>query len=275
MRLLRLSAGWTAAGGGELSEQALLDLAADRPGRMLAEIGSGRTVAGLCYAAPRRRWSGTTVEIAAAADTDRAMLVRLVVEAMRTENVPPPRHLWTATEEEARAARACGLRTGRRLLRVARQLPLEVSAELPPGFDLRPYLPEMASPWLAANNRAFGLHPDNGDWNLDDVADRLSQPWFDAAGFLTAWRGTDLAAANWTKVHPRGVGEIYVVFVDPQFQGIRLGKAITVAGLRHLGEVRGCMNAHLHVEADNRRALRMYLGLGFTEEAAATVYVDG
>jgi mycothiol synthase len=72
----------------------------------------------------------------------------------------------------------------------------------------------------------------------------------------------ELLGFHWTKVHPGGLGEVYVLAVDPQAQGAGLGSALTVAGLGYLRE-RGVGEAMLYVESDNAAALRTYQKLGF------------
>jgi mycothiol synthase len=88
-----------------------------------------------------------------------------------------------------------------------------------------------------------------------------------------AWRGDPdeggvLLGSHWTKVHPAGdagpdpVGEIYVLGVDPDAQGIRLGGALTDLGLAYL-RGRGLDEVLLYVEEDNTAAVRLYEGRGF------------
>jgi mycothiol synthase len=121
--------------------------------------------------------------------------------------------------------------------------------------------------WLRVNARAFASHPEQGGWSAEDLRLREAEPWFDPAGFLLAVRADgSLAGFHWTKVHPGPppIGEVYVLGVDPAAQGMRLGPALTVAGLRHLRE-RGLSDVLLYVDDDNPGAVRLYQRLGFTE----------
>ena len=69
----------------------------------------------------------------------------------------------------------------------------------------------------------------------------------------------------------QSLGEVYVVGVDPAEQGSGLGRALTLAGLRHLRDL-GVAQAMLYVDEDNVPAIRMYEALGFTRATVDAMY---
>ncbi|GHC95943.1 mycothiol acetyltransferase [Nocardiopsis terrae] len=126
--------------------------------------------------------------------------------------------------------------------------------------------------WLEANARAFADHPEQGSLTLDDLLQREVEDWFDPRGFFVAVTNSgSIAAYHWTKTHADGaglsdsetVGEVYVVGVDPAWQGTGLGRALTLAGLAHLRDA-GLPWVHLYVDGDNEAAVRLYESLGFS-----------
>lgn len=140
-----------------------------------------------------------------------------------------------------------------------------------PPLVTRPFRPGLDDEgWLAVNNRAFVWHPEQGGWDRDRLAARLSERWVDLDGFLV--HEDDAGRVDgfcWTKVHParadRGeeaIGEIFVVAADPSRHGTGLGRALVLAGLDHLAAL-GLATAMLYVESDNEPALRLYGRLGF------------
>jgi mycothiol synthase len=142
--------------------------------------------------------------------------------------------------------------------------------DLPPdppladGVRVRPYAPGGDdAAWLAVNAAAFATHPEQGRWTQADLDARKAEPWFDPAGFLVAERDGRLLGYHWTKVHPDGAGEVYVLGVAPEAQGLGLGNALLVRGLRHLADG-GAAEVLLYVDGDNPGALRLYERAGFT-----------
>ena len=152
-------------------------------------------------------------------------------------------------------------------------------AVLPAGVVIRAFVPgQDEKAWLAANAAAFAHHPEQGAMTLADLHARMAEDWFDPAGFLLAESadGGELLGFHWTKVHPRSgshpsIGEVYVVGVTPQAQGSGLGKALTIAGIKHLQDA-GEHAIMLYVDADNAAAVGLYRKLGFTRWDADVMY---
>ncbi|HVB19615.1 MAG TPA: GNAT family N-acetyltransferase [Acidimicrobiales bacterium] len=154
-----------------------------------------------------------------------------------------------------------------RMLQLMRvRLPV-VPVEVPPGAILRNFEPETdAEAWLGQNNAAFADHPEQGAWRLGDLTERTREPWFDPSGFLVLEIQGQLAASCWTKVHelhPDRFGEIYVISVDPKFQGRGLGRVMVTQGLEALRR-KGVADAVLFVDNSNESAKKLYESLGFT-----------
>ncbi|ASU82144.1 GNAT family N-acetyltransferase [Nocardiopsis gilva YIM 90087] len=135
--------------------------------------------------------------------------------------------------------------------------------------------------WLKANAAAFADHPEQGGVTLDDLRQREAEEWFDPEGFFVAEETATgaIAGFHWTKTHADGagltdgepVGEVYVVGIDPAWQGTGLGRALTLVGLRYLRD-RGLPWVLLYVDEENRAAVRLYESLGFTLWDADVMY---
>jgi mycothiol synthase len=162
----------------------------------------------------------------------------------------------------------------------AARLP-EVS--LPDGFTTRHFVVgQDEDAWLRVNARAFADHPEQGRITRHDLDQRIAEPWFDELGFIliedTDGATPELAASHWTKVLPADdpdagpdEGEVYVVGVDPAYQGLGLGRMVTLLGLAHLRD-RGLSAAMLYVDADNAAAVSTYSRLDFTRRAVDIMY---
>lgn len=190
-------------------------------------------------------------------------------------------HVWVnkPRPEHDQIAAQNGLTKGRDLYQMRRRLPVEEPFEL----ETRPFRPGVDDEaWLAVNNRAFAWHPEQGRWNEATLKSRQAEPWFDAGGFLlhdepaaTAGGPLRLAGFCWTKVHgdhEPPLGEIYVVAVDPDFQGRGLGRKLVLAGLRRLASL-GLVDGMLYVDAGNRPAIKLYIDLGFDIDHIDRAYV--
>jgi len=168
--------------------------------------------------------------------------------------------LYRPTDDATDRAAMYGFRFDRDLLQMRRALPAARRARV----MTRPFVVgDDEEAWLAVNNRAFAGHAEQGTWTIDTLRHRMAQPWFDSDGFRLHEREGRLAAFCWTKRHDAGTGEIYVIGVDPDFQGLGLGKELTLAGLDHLVD-HGATDALLYVDGANVGARAMYERLGFS-----------
>jgi mycothiol synthase len=136
------------------------------------------------------------------------------------------------------------------------------AAQVPEGVRLRPFrVGRDEAEWLRVNRAAFATHPEQGRWTAADLAARLQEKWFDPDGLLVAEDESGLLGFHWTKVE-NGIGEVYVLGVDPRAQGTGLGRTLTLAGLAHLA-AHGIQQVDLYADESNVKAVKLYRSQGF------------
>ena len=54
--------------------------------------------------------------------------------------------------------------------------------------------------WLDLNNLIFSHHPDQGNWAMQDLDNRMSEPWLDEKGFFLATENGTIEGFVWTKL---------------------------------------------------------------------------
>ena len=121
--------------------------------------------------------------------------------------------------------------------------------------------------WLDLNNAIFTNHPDQGNWAVADLENRMAQPWFDPQGFFLATENGHIVGFVWTKIHQDlvnqdPVGELYVVGTDPVHHGRGIARALSVEAINYFVS-KGLKHAMLYVDADNDKGLKLYDSLGF------------
>jgi mycothiol synthase len=121
--------------------------------------------------------------------------------------------------------------------------------------------------WLTLNNKIFAHHPDQGNWVMQDLENRMAENWFDPKGFFLALKDGAIIGCCWTKIHhdlvnQEPVGELYVVGVHPDHAHQGIGRALSIAAINHLVAT-GIKESMLYVDADNEKGLALYASLGF------------
>lgn len=259
-----------------VGEQVLRELDADRTEHLLATDADDALVGYLNLSAngamaelvvhpqARRRGVGAALASAALAKTDGH------------------NQFWAhGTLQPAQAtAAALKLRPVRELVQMRRPLRDISEPAIPAGLHIRTYAGTSDdAELLRVNNAAFVHHPEQGGWTAAELAERRSEAWFDPSGLFLAFddQTNRLLGFHWTKVHldHPGLGEVYVLGVDPSAQGRGLGQLLTAIGLaslqRRLADAAE-PTVLLYVESDNAAAMRTYQRLGFTTYSVDTAY---
>ena len=273
-----------------LSEHVVLHIrqGGDVPAIHLLVRDPDGTLTGYAHVDTTDKVDGASAELVVHPLRRRHGLGRALVRAAITASGDGRLRLWAHGDHPSAGALALslGFARARVLFQMRRPLfaPLPETT-LPADVTLRTFQPGADdAEWLRVNARAFADHPDQGRWTLRDLRIRMSEPWFDPAGFLLAVSAESgaLLGFHWTKVHGSSghdhqhdpIGEVYVVGVDPSYAGRGLGRALTVAGLRHL-RAKGLDQAMLYVDESNTRAVALYEGLGFARWSTDVSYKLG
>ncbi|MBU6314690.1 MAG: GNAT family N-acetyltransferase [Actinomycetales bacterium] len=155
----------------------------------------------------------------------------------------------------------------RHILKLHRSL-IDPIPHIPNNFQFITFDPAThKEEWLTLNNTIFAHHPDQGNWAIQDLENRMSEPWFDPAGFFLCMHDEKIVGFCWTKIHhdfvnQDPIGELYVIGVDPEEAGKGIGKAVCQEGLIYLKE-KGIKQAMLYVDDENEAGKGLYKTLGF------------
>lgn len=283
-----VSAATESDGVAPVGEQVLRELGHDRTEHLLITnpAPAGDAIVGYLNLSPPRDGETGMAELVVHPQARRRGIGSTLARAALAKTGAGNRFWAHGTLEPARAtASALGLAPVRELMQMRRSL-RDLPSTVPsvPGVKIRTYEGTADdAELLRVNNAAFAYHPEQGGWTDVELAERRNEPWFDPAGLFLAFAdsGSDRAGTllgfHWTKVHldRPGLGEVYVVGVDPSAQGRGVGQVLTAVGIDWLG--RRLADAPdptvmLYVESDNVAAVRTYQRLGFTTYSVDTAY---
>ena len=250
---------------------------------------AGAHLAGYAHLEQPMDGKGSTAEIVTDPSHRRAGVATALIRNLEQALEPQAEALRLWSHGDLASARVFATRNGysnvRELWQMRRPLRSAVSSLptvlVPEGFRTRHFVVGRdEEAWLRANARAFVDHPEQGRMTRHDLDRRIAEAWFDPQGFILIEDIRDppavLAASHWTKVvagqDPRtSTGEVYVVGVDPAYQGRGLGRTVTVLGLAHLRQ-KGLTEAMLYVDADNQAAVTTYRRLDFNRSGVDIMY---
>ncbi|MEP6598654.1 MAG: mycothiol synthase [Actinomycetota bacterium] len=253
----------------QLNDHALLLITAQTAGLVHLLASDDARLVG--YAQLEQDASSSTVQIAAQSGAVDALFASAAERAGTKRGL----RVWAHGRHSpvAPVAERLGMRRDRVLWQLRRPLTDLPAVRLPDGITIRAFVSgQDDDAWLAVNAAAFATHAEQGRWTRADLESRKAEAWFDASGFLLAERGGQLAGFHWTKVHPDGPGEVYVLGVAPSAQGIGLGPALLAAGLEYLAG-RGCAEVLLYSDESNDVAMRLYERVGFHRHDLDVQYV--
>lgn len=262
-----------------LSEHVLIHLhhGGDDADEHLVAINDSGKIVGYLHLDQTDAVAGSVVEVVVHPDFRQQGIGGALIESAIAKSNDPRMRLWAHGELASAYSLAAklGFAKTRELWQMRRSLfaPLPKASEIS-DLTVRPFQVGFDEPaWLELNATVFADHPEQGRMSAQDLAVRMSEEWFDPAGFLiTTQVQTDtevMVGYHWTKVHGGAgshghseIGEIYVLGISPDLRGSGLAKLLSVRGLEYLRS-QGLPAAMLYVDADNKAAIGLYESLGF------------
>jgi mycothiol synthase len=222
---------------------------------------------------------GGDVDVDVVADPGPVLsaLVDTVTELARLHDAEGRLRIWTRAAEDATQTQLedLGLRPQRRLLILARDLDMPPAEPDPPGgVILRRYEGDLDDDAVVALLRTAYEGTADGGWDLETFRERRGRDWFRAEDLIIAeGRHADVVGIHWMKRRDGRVGEVHNLAVDPEAQGLGLGRALLRAGLRHLWRL-GCREVLLWVDAANEAAVDLYRSEGFEERSVDVAFAS-
>jgi len=263
-----------------LSEHVLIHLhhGGDEADEHLIATDSAGKILGYLHLDQTDAVAGPVVEVVVHPDFRNQGIGRGLIELAISKSDDSRMRLWA--HGELASAYSLAAKLGFAKTRELWQMRRSLFAPLPKSIEnseltIRPFqVGKDESAWLALNAKVFVDHPEQGRMSPEDLKARMSESWFDPAGFLIATTADNfgletVVGYHWTKIHGGAgghghseMGEIYVLGIAPEQRGTGLAKLLSIRGLEYL-RGKGIPAAMLYVDADNQAAISLYESLGF------------
>lgn len=171
---------------------------------------------------------------------------------------------WAFREAQVMAAHRLGYSELRSVLRMTGP----IAGIAPPpttGVEITPLGEADIPAIIAINNRAFAGHREQGAMTEAAFSAMTELAWFSRDGVLVARTAQGVVGFCVTKREGSGVGEVYLLAVDPAASGVGLGSALAAAGFSELA-TQGATRAVVWTDESNRAATHLYRELGLSED---------
>jgi len=106
---------------------------------------------------------------------------------------------------------------------------------------------------------SWGYHPNT----VEEISYRLGLSQCSPHDVVLTNDDSQISGYCWTSLTSERAGQIYMIGVDPDFQGQGIGRRLLLAGLSRLRS-QGCPVAELTVDSQNKAACDLYQSTGFT-----------
>lgn len=125
-------------------------------------------------------------------------------------------------------------------------------------------------------NRAFAQAWGYCPNTIVEIACHLRENGNSPEDIIFAHQGNQMVGYCWTKPgcgsgERPGMGQVFMLGVDPEYRGTGLGKKLMLAGLAYL-KSKGLKVAWLEVDGENEHALGLYRSLGFRRYTSSSWY---
>tara|TARA_B100001146_G_scaffold90462_1_gene80138 strand:+ start:251 stop:1156 length:906 start_codon:yes stop_codon:yes gene_type:complete len=137
---------------------------------------------------------------------------------------------------------------------------------LPDGYSLRHFVKGKDENTLTdLQNQSFGNHWGFSPNNIEQIRYRTQMERTNDKGIIFIEKNGEIAGYNWTmEAHhdASSVGWVAMTGVHPNYRGLRLGRAVVLAGMHYL-KSKNISGIELEVDSENIPATRLYNSIGF------------